>query len=96
MAESFSMSMGAQILQQIVVGHQTGEEYRWEDLLAELRVLISSPPTPEVEHFLVELLRFDGEIRLHPDSELPHSMPPEEMLKHGGFYRSGETVSSLK
>jgi hypothetical protein len=70
-----------QTLEGIVAARETGEEYRWEQLLSAMRSLISGPPIPEVERLLVALLRFDGEIRLHPDSELPHSMPPEEMLK---------------
>jgi len=70
-----------QIFKDIATGCQTGEVYRREDLLTGIRVLISSPHNPEVEQLLLALLRFDGEIRLHPESELPHSMSPEEMLK---------------
>jgi hypothetical protein len=57
------------------------EEHRWEDVEAAMWQLTSAPPTPEVEGVLVGVLRFEGQIRLAPSSELPHSMSPEEMLK---------------
>jgi hypothetical protein len=57
------------------------EEYRWEDILAAMRAVISAPLSSGAEHLLLSVLRFDGRIRLDASSEVPHSMPPEDMLK---------------
>ncbi len=59
----------------------SGEEVRWEDLEAALWEVASSPPTPEGEQLLLDIIRFEGRIRLSPTSELPHSLSPEDMLK---------------
>jgi hypothetical protein len=58
-----------------------GEEACWNDLLAALDSVISSPLTSEAEQLLLEILRFDGELRLEESSEMPHSMSREDMLK---------------
>jgi hypothetical protein len=49
--------------------------------MLELWSVISSPLTWEAEALLVEILRFEGQLRLTVSSDLPHSMPPEDMLK---------------
>jgi hypothetical protein len=53
----------------------------WSDLMAELWPVISSPLTWEAEGLLLAILRFEGRLRLTVSSDLPHSMPPEDMLK---------------
>jgi hypothetical protein len=53
----------------------------WTDLVAELFPEISRPLTWEAEGLLVEVLRFEGRLRLTISSDLPHSMSPEDMLK---------------
>lgn len=58
-----------------------GREYQWEDLMMELWPLISSPLTPEAERLLLDVVHFDGRLRLVVSCDMPHSMPPEEMLK---------------
>jgi hypothetical protein len=62
-------------------GDAAAEENRWEDVEDALWQITEAPPTPEVEKALVGVLRFKGRLRLAPSCELPHSMPPEEMLK---------------
>jgi len=57
------------------------EEFRWEDLHAAMREVISVELSPDAEHLLLAMLRFDGRIRFEASSEIPHSMPPEDMLK---------------
>jgi hypothetical protein len=49
--------------------------------MLELWPAISSPLTWEAEALLLEILRFEGRLRLTVSSDLPHSMPPEDMLK---------------
>jgi hypothetical protein len=56
-------------------------EYRWEDVMMELLPLITSPLSPDAERLLLEVLRFDGRLRLVVSYDMPHSMPPTEMLK---------------
>jgi hypothetical protein len=63
------------------VGPVTGPKQRWGELMAELWPVISSPLTWEGERLLLEAVRFEGQLRLVESSELPHSMPPEDMLK---------------
>jgi hypothetical protein len=58
-----------------------GNPPRWTDIMLELLPAISSPLTSETERFLVGVLRFQGRLRLTVSSDLPHSMPPENMLK---------------
>jgi hypothetical protein len=53
----------------------------WTDLVIELFPAISQSLTWEAEALLVEILRFEGRLRLTVSSDLPHSMPPEDMLK---------------
>lgn len=71
-----------QLLRQIVAdGGSAGRAYRWSELLAAMEEVVSTPPTQEVERFLLAVLRFSGRVPLDPASELPHSMSAEEMLK---------------
>ena len=59
----------------------SGDEYRWESLLAAMREVITAPLSAEAERLLLALLRFDGRLRLDAASEFPHSLSPEDMLK---------------
>lgn len=59
----------------------TGQERRWGELMAELWPVISCPLTWEGERLLLDLIRFEGRLRFLESSEMPHSMPPEDMLK---------------
>jgi hypothetical protein len=59
----------------------TGQERRWEDLMADLWPVISSKLTWEGERLLLDIIRFEGRLRLAVSSALPHSMPAEDMLK---------------
>lgn len=61
--------------------HAAGPGPLWSDLMAELWPAISRPLTWEAERLLLEVLRFEGRLRLTVSSDLPHSMPPEDMLK---------------
>lgn len=58
-----------------------GQERRWGDLMMELWPVISAPLTWEGERLLLDLIRFEGRLRLDVSSEMPHSIPPEDMLK---------------
>jgi hypothetical protein len=49
--------------------------------MLELWPVISSPLTWEAEELLIEILRFEGRLWLTVSPDLPHSMPPEDMLK---------------
>ena len=56
--------------------------YRWDDLLAAIETVAGSDSLGwEAESVLLRVLRFEGELELSDDSEHPHSMSPEEMLK---------------
>src|SRR5579864_3403576 len=57
------------------------QERRWGELMADLWPVISAPLTWEGERLLLDVIRFEGRLRLAVSSEMPHSMPPEEMLK---------------
>src|ERR1700683_1575441 len=65
----------------IAIGPVTGPKHRWGELMAELWPVISSPLTWEGERLLLDVIRFEGRLQLVESSELPHSMPPEDMLK---------------
>ena len=57
-------------------------EYRWENLLIAIEAIASGDALNwEAERVLLQVVRFEGELRLSEDSEPPHSMSPEEMLK---------------
>ncbi len=49
--------------------------------MMELWPVISTPLTWEAERLLLDLIRFEGRLRLTVSSEMPHSMSPEDMLK---------------
>ncbi len=70
------------MLRQALAGNVPGGNgLLWADLFAAMASIIPSAPTPEVESVLLDILRFDAELPLVPDAEMPHSMAPEEMLK---------------
>lgn len=56
-------------------------EYRWEEILDAVEAVFAGPFNWEAERVMLAVLRFDGRLRLSESSELPHSMPPEDMLK---------------
>jgi hypothetical protein len=58
-----------------------GQEPAWSDVMAELVPAISQHLTWEAEGILLEILRFEGRLRLTVSDDLPHSMSPEDMLK---------------
>lgn len=63
------------------VSRGSSSEYRWEDLLNAVESVFAGPFDWEAERAMLAILRFDGRLRLSESSELPHSMPPEDMLK---------------
>jgi hypothetical protein len=65
----------------VSTGSSAKPEYRWEDLLDAVENLFAGSFDWEAERVLLTVLRFDGRLRLTELSELPHSMPPEDMLK---------------
>jgi hypothetical protein len=75
------MSAAFQALKSAMAVGPAGQERRWEDLMADLWPVISSPLTWEGERLLLDVIRFEGRLRLVESSEMPHSMPPEDMLK---------------
>lgn len=61
---------------------ETGDcKYCWEEVMAELLPLIYSPLTSDVEMLLLEIIRFDGRLRIIESHNMPHSMSPIDMLK---------------
>jgi hypothetical protein len=58
-----------------------GAQVRWEEILSELWPTLSSPLTWDGERLLLEVIRFEGQLPIDLTSEIPHSMPPEDMLK---------------
>src|SRR6266566_3566721 len=79
----FFMATAIQLLNQAVLEQPSNRrEYRWEALLAAIEAVASSDSIGwEAERVLLRVVRFEGELRLSEDSESPHSMSPEEMLK---------------
>ncbi len=75
------MPSGFQSLRRAIAGAAPAGGYRWEELLADLWPALSSPLTVEGERLLLEILRFEGRLQIDLSSEMPHSMPPEDMLK---------------
>src|SRR5262245_30938165 len=63
------------------MGAEPGPDPTWGQLMAEVWPIISAPLSWEGERLLLEILHFNGRLRLSESSELPHSMPPEDMLK---------------
>ncbi len=59
----------------------TKSEYRWEDFLDVVEAVFAGPFDWEAEKVMLAVLRFDGRLQFSESSELPHSMPPEDMLK---------------
>lgn len=75
------MPGGFQSLKRTISGAAPAGGYRWEELLADLWPVFSSPPAAEAERLLLDILRFEGRLQINPSAEMPHSMPPEDMLK---------------
>ena len=65
-------------LKAAMAAQAAGQQPLWSDLMAELWPAISSPLTWETEELLIEILRFEGRLRLTVSSDLFHeSMLPE-------------------
>ena len=77
------MVAAIQLLNQAVTEESSNRSvYRWEDLLAAIEaVAVGDSLGWDAERVLLRVVRFEGELRLNEDSEPPHSMSPEEMLK---------------
>lgn len=77
------MVAAIQLLNQAVTEEPSNRSvYRWEDLLAAIEaVAVGDSLGWDAERVLLRVVRFEGELRLNEDSESPHSMSPEEMLK---------------
>jgi hypothetical protein len=58
-----------------------GAQVRWEEIMAEMWPALSSPLSWGGERVLFEVIRFEGQLAIDLTSEIPHSMPPEDMLK---------------
>lgn len=56
------------------------KEFLWQDILAAIED-ITKTKTAEGEELLVDLLGFEGQIRLVPESDIPGFMSPGNMLK---------------
>jgi hypothetical protein len=55
-------------------------EFLWQEIVTAM-VDITKTQTKEAEEILVNLLEFDGQIRLAPQSDIPGLMSPEDILK---------------
>ena len=58
-----------------------GPEPSWGDVMGELWPIISSPLSLDGERLLLDIIKHHGRLCLTETAELPHSLPPEEMLK---------------
>jgi hypothetical protein len=63
------------------VAEATGPGPSWGEVLGELWPIISSPLSADGERLLLEVINHHGQLRLTETGELPHSLPPDEMLK---------------
>jgi hypothetical protein len=59
----------------------TGQEPSWGEVMGELWPVISSPLSSDGERLLLDVIHHHGRLRLTETAELPHSLPPDEMLK---------------
>ena len=59
----------------------TGPQPSWGEVMGELWPVISSPLSADGERLLLEVIHHHGQLRLTETAELPHSLPPDEMLK---------------
>lgn len=57
------------------------EKPRWEVVSFEMHPFCKEPFTQETKEFLLEILQFEGELQLHPDSMWPSARTPEHLLK---------------
>jgi len=58
-----------------------GEEPKWYSLMSEM-LAMGFPLTEEEKTLIEEILKFEGELQLDEESEMPHRMSPENMLKN--------------
>src|SRR5438046_1073594 len=63
-----------------------------DEVLGAMAEATYEKPTPEAEQLMLDVLRFGGELRLLIDenSETPHGMTPEEMIKSLAVQTLGE------
>lgn len=61
--------------------HGEGELPTWSQLQAEFSALLAAELTDDDVVKLREILRFDGRLQLASQTDLPHRMSPEDILK---------------
>lgn len=97
-------------LLQTAYGTASGPSPTWNGLLSELWPLLAAHLTEETEEVLLDILHFDGRLKLDLSGEGPHSLCPELMLKslavqalirgtgekHAGLLDYLETEESLR
>jgi hypothetical protein len=54
--------------------------FMWQEIVTAMAD-ITKTQTEEAEELLVNILEFEGAIRLAPESDIPHAMSPRDMLK---------------
>ena len=59
----------------------TGPGPSWGDVMGELWPVISSPLSSVGERFLLDVIRYNGSLRLTKTEELPHNKSPNENRK---------------
>lgn len=68
-------------LRRLLAGENAqGVRYRWHHALGLMHAL-SSDPSDETGQLLVEVALFEGRLALDETAGMPHSMPPEELLR---------------
>lgn len=65
------------------MGHAraSGPDPSWGEIMGELWPVISSPLSSDGERLLLNVIRHRGRLHLADAEGLPHSLPPDEMLK---------------
>ena len=59
----------------------TGSEPSWGEVMGELWPIISAPLTSAGERLLLDVIHYNGRLRLIETEEMPHSLSPDTMLK---------------
>lgn len=67
-------------LHRLLDGTHPPRAYHWHHVLAIVHE-VSATRTPEHERALRRAAEFEGRYRLDPRAGMPHSMPPEEMVR---------------
>ena len=53
----------------------------WGEVMSELWPVISSPPSLVGEQLLLDVIHYNGRLHLTVTTDMPHSLPPDEMLR---------------